>query len=392
MASTPEVVEVEVLLAPIPGDNPAGESVQYSGIYDQIREARRSDENLAQGDWQVELKTADWDEALSLSIDTLKTKAKDLQISAWLTEALIRKHGFAGLREALTISQSLLERYWDQLYPEIDEGDMEARANAMSWLDRQAAAALKEVVITRAGGGNFNYLQYDEARKFDVPDKPPGVPLDPESEVKLSQLKELADQEKKVSGADFRKAKGSTRRAFYESTNTILEECWTGFKALDAVMDAKFERQTPGLGELKAALEQIRGVVDKIVKEKRILEPDPKPAAGPEGEGEAAEAGGATGAVAGGVRFSAAGAVAGRQDALRRLSEVADYFRRTEPHSPVSYLVQRAVAWGGMPLEAWLADVVKDGTVLEQLRETLGLNTGGGAGTPESSSSGDENG
>jgi type VI secretion system protein ImpA len=52
---------------------------------------------------------------------------------------------------------------------------------------------------------------------------------------------------------------------------------------------------------------------------------------------------------------------------------VADYFRRTEPHSPVSYLVQRAVRWGEMPLEAWLQNVIHDEGVLEQLRETLGL-------------------
>jgi type VI secretion system protein ImpA len=62
-----------------------------------------------------------------------------------------------------------------------------------------------------------------------------------------------------------------------------------------------------------------------------------------------------------------------RADALRQLAAVADYFRRTEPHSPVSYLIQRAVRWGAMPLEAWLQNVIHDESVLDQLRETLGL-------------------
>jgi type VI secretion system protein ImpA len=62
-----------------------------------------------------------------------------------------------------------------------------------------------------------------------------------------------------------------------------------------------------------------------------------------------------------------------RADALRQLAAVADYFRRTEPHSPVSYLIQRAVRWGEMPLEAWLQNVIHDESVLDQLRETLGL-------------------
>ena len=58
---------------------------------------------------------------------------------------------------------------------------------------------------------------------------------------------------------------------------------------------------------------------------------------------------------------------------------MADYFRRTEPHSPVSYLVQRAITWGQMPLDAWLHDVIKDVNTLASLRETLGLK--GDAGT-----------
>ena len=61
-----------------------------------------------------------------------------------------------------------------------------------------------------------------------------------------------------------------------------------------------------------------------------------------------------------------------RADALRRLAAVADYFRKTEPHSPVAYLVQRAVRWGEMPLEEWLQDVIHDEDVLGQLREMLG--------------------
>lgn len=69
----------------------------------------------------------------------------------------------------------------------------------------------------------------------------------------------------------------------------------------------------------------------------------------------------------------ATGAIQSRQDALKRLSDVADYFKKAEPHSPVAYLVQRAVKWGNMPLEAWLQEVIKDSSTIENLRETLGI-------------------
>jgi type VI secretion system protein ImpA len=62
-----------------------------------------------------------------------------------------------------------------------------------------------------------------------------------------------------------------------------------------------------------------------------------------------------------------------RADAIRRLQAVAAYFRRCEPHSPVSYLVQRAIYWAELPLEEWLRHVIHDGTMLESIRETLGL-------------------
>jgi len=76
----------------------------------------------------------------------------------------------------------------------------------------------------------------------------------------------------------------------------------------------------------------------------------------------------------------ATGAIANRKDALKRLNDIADFFQKTEPHSPISYIVQRAVKWGNMPLENWLQDVIKDETVLYQLRQTLGFNTAAGEG------------
>lgn len=62
-----------------------------------------------------------------------------------------------------------------------------------------------------------------------------------------------------------------------------------------------------------------------------------------------------------------------RPDALRRLQAIAEFFRRTEPHSPIPFLVQRATRWGEMPLEEWLNEVIKSKDVLGNVRETLGL-------------------
>ena len=352
MSASPDVIDIEGLLSPIAGDNPAGESLQYTPVYDQIKEARRAEDPLSQGDWQRELKTADWDEVVRLSTDALANRTKDLQICAWLTEAIARNEGFRGLRDGLLLASGLHERFWENVYPEIEDGDLEARANALALLDRQAAAAIRDAPITRSPG--FSFLQWEMVKDGGAPaaDAPAPSP----------------DAAPPVTLEAFQKARNGSRRAFYEELWTVVGECWAAFQTLDRVMDEKFGRQTPGLGELKATLDKIRDWADKTVKEKRLEEPDGSTIGG---DGEGAAAGGA-GAVA--------GAVSGRQDALRRLADVAEYFRRTEPHSPVSYLVQRAIAWGQMPLDAWLGDVIKDGVLLENLKETLGIKSPGGEG------------
>jgi type VI secretion system protein ImpA len=369
MSSEAPLLDFDRMLSPVSQDQPSGESLQYSGLYDEIREARRADDQLEQGDWKRELKVADWDEVVALATEALLSKTKDLQIGAWLAEGLTMLHGFAGCRDGLKLMKSLHAEFWETCYPEIDEGDMEGRANVLSFFDRQAAMALRRAPLTRAPGMNFSWLEWNESRPYDIPESITGA-LDADSQARLSELKRQAAEENKTSGEDFRKAKGSTPKVWYEDASKVLAQAWDEFQGLDRVMDEKFGRQTPGLGELKKSIEEVRRVVDAILKEKRALEPDVPLA----GAATAGDEGGADGG--GGVVYRVSGPsgpIRSRSEALARLGEVAEFFRQTEPHSPVSYLVQRSITWGQMPLETWLADVIHDTSVLEGIKETLGI-------------------
>ncbi|MGH9369825.1 MAG: type VI secretion system protein TssA [Thermoanaerobaculia bacterium] len=361
------VIDFDAMLEPIPGENPAGENLQYAGLHDEIREARRAEDTLAQGDWQREVKAADWDRVIELSRDALTSKTKDLQIAAWLAEALLKKQGFTGLRDGLKLMRELHERFWEGVYPPVEDGDQEARANSLAWLDEKSALALQEVAITRAPGAAYSFLEMEDAKKLDLPAN--AASLEPEELERRNQERERALSEGRPSTETFTKARNATRRAFYEETAGLLAQCRQETQALDRVMDEKFGRETPGLGGLKKSLDVVGSWVEKTVKEKRIEEPDASDLSA-ETSGEEGAAGAAPGASGGPIKT--------RQDALRRLAEVADFFRRTEPHSPVSYLVQRAIGWGRMPLDAWLGDVIKDGALLDSIRETLGLKTSGG--------------
>lgn len=372
----PSVINLEALLQPVSEDKPAGESMQYSGLYDEIREARRADENLSQGQWQIELKVADYRQVINLAVPALEKQTKDLQIAAWLSESLVKEYGFAGLRDSLRLLIGFQETFWETIFPEIDEGDMEGRANAIEWMDAQTAFAIKGAAIT--GGEGFSFFDYEDSKRFDIPENIDT--LDSTDQQKFRALAAQAEKENRVTADRWRKAKAATRREFCEATSFILEECQTAFKELNRVVEEKFDRnQVPGTNNLKKALDDIHVQVKKLLEDKRAEEPDASDEAATESatdEGEVNSAGVVVKTVA-----TAAGAIQNRQDAIKRLADLADFFRKTEPHSPVSYLVQRAVKWGEMPLEMWLQDVIKDETVLFQLRQTLGFNTNAGNST-----------
>jgi len=363
----PSVIDLDGLLQPIAGENPSGESLRYSGLYDEISEARRADDTLNRGAWQEELKIADYRKVIDLAVPALRERSKDLQIAAWLSESLIKQHGFVGLRDSMKLLASLQEQFWDTVHPEIDEGDMSGRANAVAWFDTQATFSILGVPIT--GGPGYSTLDWEDSKTYDFPDNI--ETLETSEQVRLNELKAQAETQRKVTGDMWRKAQAGTRRAEMESINFAVEECWTEFNNLNRVIEEKYDRnQMPGLSGFRKALDSVHSQVKKLLEAKRAEEPDETDAVEGE-EGEVVE-----GAAAGGAR-GVSGPIQSRRDALKRLGEIADFFQKTEPHSPISYIVTRAVKWGNMPLELWLQDVIKDETVLFNLRQTLGFNTAG---------------
>jgi len=69
---------------------------------------------------------------------------------------------------------------------------------------------------------------------------------------------------------------------------------------------------------------------------------------------------------------AAAGPIATRQEALKRLREIGEFFKRNEPHSPLSLLIARAVRWGDMSFEELVRDLARNAD-LKQIWDTLGV-------------------
>jgi type VI secretion system protein ImpA len=366
-------IDFEALLRPISEENPSGEPMQYSGLYDEIREARRADDTtVSYGEWQTNLKVADYRKVIDLATSALTTQTKDIQVGVWFTEALTGIYGFAGFRDGVNLIRRMEEDFWETLHPEIDEGDMEARANAIDWMSRELSLKLKTLPITMGEG--FTYLNWEESTRFDIPEDIESLGY--EEKEKFRALKTQAETENRKTGEQWRKAKTLTNRAFVELLNFTVNECFTAVNELDRVNEEKFDRnQVPGVNDLKKSLSSLTTVISQLLEEKRLEEPDEEDVAE-----ESVETVGEDGEVV--VKKGpqvGTGAIQSRADALKRLLDIADYFRKTEPNSPVSSLIQRAVKWGNMSFDVLIQDIIKDDNVIYQVRQTLGVNTEDGS-------------
>lgn len=70
---------------------------------------------------------------------------------------------------------------------------------------------------------------------------------------------------------------------------------------------------------------------------------------------------------------AAAGPIRTRAEAVAKLEEAARFFSSADPHSPVAYLVRRAIRWANMSFEELLAELIKDEGTLSHVDETLGV-------------------
>ncbi|KAA6461939.1 type VI secretion system protein TssA [Acidobacteria bacterium AB60] len=339
----------EDVLAPIAGDNPSGVDLRYDTkllIFDKIKEARRQDDELNQGAWQSERKTANWPLVLKLAQDTLATNSKDLQLAAYLTEALLQSERFAGLRQGLDLTYRLLSEFWDSVYPQIEDGDREMRARPLGWIGSMLDFSIRSAPITTAG---FSFVTYKESREVGYEDQ---AKSDKEKKTRATKI-----ANGKVTPEDFDKAFNETPKAYYVQTEKDLDGCLEVVASLEAFCDEKLEDDSPGFAKLKTTLTEVRQTVHQLLEKKREKEPDPVEEVPVEEAAVAEEsAPGETGGAAAGTAFSLAAEPADRRQAVGAIVAAAAFLRKREPHSPAPYLLLRGLRWGELRSSPHLTD------------------------------------
>jgi type VI secretion system protein ImpA len=372
------------LLSPLSGAHPAGSSLRYDPVYDRIRRAREEEADVPQGEWRTQRKVADYNTVVALASEVLAKRSKDLQVAAWLTEALLCRNGAAGLREGLDLIRALLERFWDHVHPEIDEeGDLETRAAPLGWIGRGLVVPVGSLAVNGSGHTCREYLA---SRKVPTEE-------DAEQDGARAAAREEAISEGKLTPEAFDEAFAATSATWYQTLVADLDDAIGALQALEAVVDERFGAGAPSLIPLRDALAQVRQVAGQLLDRKRATEPEasreasvpepamspetaPKPsasaaAAAPDGGAErtveeapehAAPRGSAPGPA---VSASQVGVFApepaSRDDAAARITSAAHFLRAADPTDPTPYLVVRGFRWGelragGGSVDPWLLD------------------------------------
>ncbi len=360
--ASPEILEFERLLAPVAEENPAGEDLRadaaYDSIYNKIATARDEASQTertalrdgADGDL-LRNDPKDWGPILDLAPEAISQRSKDLKVTAFLIESLVRAHGFAGLRDGFRLARRLVEDYWDDLYPRPDEDDDEdgimtrvAPLTSLNGEDEPGTLIrpITKVPITQGRAyGPFSSLHYKM--------------------VCLSaQGQDASGQNDPVTKEMFDVAVRETSPEWFVNLADDLAQCSEEFESLCGALKEKCGDEdgfslAPPSSNIRKTLQQCRDFVGEIAPELLPAEP-------------AADADDPDQPVA-----ASSGQIATRQEAFRLLKRTADFFRQTEPHSPVSYALEQAVRWGEMALPELLMELVEDGSAREQLFKLMGI-------------------
>ncbi len=366
--ATAEVFDIEDILTPISEAAPCGSDLREIGAaeYQQLKDARRTIASLSrakkfdsQSDLEIEEK---WQQIFDLAPIVLKSQSKDLEVAAWLAESALRLRGFGGLRDGCKLIRRLVEEFWDGLYPLPDEDGLETKVYPITGLNGEDGRGtliqpIRSVPLSDDSAAAFTFNIYDrcsEASKITDP------------EVQRQRLDDIGTD---MNQLVHQVAVGQVE--FFQNLIDDLEGCLAEFNLMSSLFDDKCGYQySPPSSAIKKCLEEVLFAVQVLTKDKFPVET------------EFAE-GGATeqpdtarfnqeGSASGGYQV-AIGAITNRNDAINQLLLIADYFRKTEPHSPLCGALERVAMWGKMSVQELMLQLIPDDTARAVYAQLTGI-------------------
>ena len=261
------VLQVEELIAPISEEQPVGEDLRENSapdsLYYKVKDARNTARTQERKNmYEFDADTIElWRTVFLTAPDILKQEAKDLEVTSWFIEALIRLKGFAGLRDGFDLLHQLIERYWDDIYPVPDEDGIETRVSPLSGLNGQGAegvliAPIRRVLITEAEEpGPFGFWQYQQA-------------------LEIQKITDEDERDKKISSVGFslddvEKSVAASSQEFFVNQRDDVTICIEKYQEIGRILDEKCGIQdAPSTSNIIGALQQCLGAIKHLGQNK----------------------------------------------------------------------------------------------------------------------------
>jgi type VI secretion system protein ImpA len=323
--------ESQNLLQPITAEQPCGENVEYT-LLPPLSEYK------VFGKDQPLDPPPEWDAIRALSLEALG-KSKDFRLLAYLGAALLRTEGLRAFGDTLDVASQWLKSYWAGVYPLIDDGDAIERKNALNYFADKMAVVdglRRATLVASPQHGRFSLRDLDIAAGLMQP---------------------TGDEER----PDERRIEAAFAEMPLEQLQALQDSTAASIKALKAITETMSTEGGPDAEPDFDELTPLLVRLDKMLRARLALRAE-----------TAGAAAGADGAAAGtGMPVAAIGGIRSRQDAIRALDAVAEFFRANEPSSPVPLLIERAKRLVAKNFLEVLADLAPD--ALGQARSAAGV-------------------
>jgi type VI secretion system protein ImpA len=339
---SPPVLDFERLLAPISEALPSGKELReddelrplFDDVKDAYKDAQTNEKEKAKQETirkagsgssadpaqRTVISDPDWLGVCEKSIEIISIHSKDLCVAAWLTDALVRRDGIAGLRDGFRLVRELVERYWDTIHPAPQEGSYDdTTAILRSLIGAPLVSAIRSVPLAK--GNDCSFGDYRNAAKS--------------NSQALGPILEAVEE---------------TDAAFYVDLSADLQAASDELNRMCRLFMERCEEFAPNPSLVRSEIEECLNNLRTVAPDKLAA------AAADEAMGEAPPD--AAGGSGGGKTFSASGQIASREEAFAALRKIAEYFKRTEPTSPVPIILEHAVRLGGKPFTELIQDLV----------------------------------
>lgn len=343
------MIDLDVILDPVDSDALCGLNLReldhVNNLYIELKDKRiaakhdeRNTEEFCSNKFPRQ-----WKEINDICIEILSKQSKDLDVLCWLIEAQLRVYGFAGLSNALKITNSLIEIYWDQLHP-VEYDSLEERLASFIALNGKngsggllQALRLAPLIPDMAFGryGLWDYIKSNRSENSDLYDAISQSAAQAGQSAMLLHLEKIANciiHLEAINASLDRLCAGNA--PYMKDLSDLLHEAVRALRDINAANGFYKETTAPLLESNDLVVEQSPCHIN-----------------------------------AGTLQFQ------DRQEALRALFSVADFFRKTEPNSPLAPALETLVRRSNLSFAELLHDLMPDQSICAAVLTAAGITT-----------------